>query len=36
MRRSFKYRLFLTAAQAQAAQGQLDIARELYNACQTI
>jgi len=33
MRRSSKYRLFPTATQAVAMQGQLNIARELYNAC---
>jgi len=33
MRKAFRYRLFLTAAQARAAQEQLNVAREVYNAC---
>ncbi len=33
MHKAFKYRLFLNDRQAAAAQAQLDIARELYNAC---
>jgi len=33
MRRSYKYRLYPTAAQVLVMQGQLDVARELYNAC---
>jgi len=33
MRRSYKYRIYLTDKQQIAAQSQLDVARELYNAC---
>ncbi len=33
MRRSYKYRLYLSDKQAASAQAQLDVARELYNAC---
>jgi len=33
MRRSYKYKLYPTAQQVGAMQGQLNIARELYNAC---
>ena len=33
MRRSYKYRLFLTDKQAGMAQTQVNIAREVYNAC---
>jgi len=33
MRSSYKYRLYLTDKQQIAAQSQLDVARELYNAC---
>ncbi len=33
MRRSFKYRLYPTTAHTLLMPGQLDIARELYNAC---
>jgi len=33
MRRSFKYRIYLTEKQAADAQQQLNVARELYNAC---
>ncbi len=33
MRKAFKYRLYPTDTQAAAMQGQLDIAREVYNAC---
>jgi len=33
MHKACKYRLFLNDRQAAAAQAQLDIARELYNAC---
>src|ERR671937_2220611 len=31
--RAYLYRLYPTAEQARAAQHQLDVARELYNAC---
>ncbi len=33
MRKAFRYRLYLSDTQAAVAQAQLDIARELYNAC---
>jgi len=33
MRRSYKYRLYPTVAHVVLMQGQLDVARELYNAC---
>jgi len=33
MHRSYKYRLYPTAGQVASMQGQLDIAREVYNAC---
>lgn len=33
MRKAFVYRLFPTAAQVASMQGQLNIAREVYNAC---
>jgi len=33
MRRSYKYRLYMTDKQAELTQAQLNIAREVYNAC---
>jgi putative transposase len=33
MKRAYLYRLYPTTEQAAALQGQLDVARELYNAC---
>ncbi len=33
MRKAYTFRLYPTAAQAVALQGQLNIAREVYNAC---